>query len=377
MTMLEIQEAQSHLPDNIEQRLALRDEALRQIPRRIINNGEPLLKRQHLNREVVIGLIGQRGDGKSATGSVLSLVDYMLDGIPVWSNMAIKCHFTISDELARASTSNCLQHGGIAKFETLPLDKKALLKFDPQFKDGCFFIDEINMEFAETRRFMTNTNLYFDRVGQQLRKYGTSMIYTVIDEMWIDPRIRGLTDIFIKCRDSALTSESLDKHKPLGEMFYWDIYQMTSIPFGREYSYYVTKKPIDTIPFYFKPWRGVYDDKQVQARGMAYGVHYQKDGVTTAIDNIEIKQSETVADEKEQWLWLYEAISEIGHSGVQEMSAYDLYNLLDISPGDELEIEQHIKKKRVIPSYYHNGRDLIYQFPERSLKFLDREIYSE
>jgi len=141
----------------------------------------PLFRHQHLDREVVIGLVGLRGDGKSGSGAVIALLDYMMNGEPVWSNMPIGVRINVDDETARQYG---LHHGGTVTYRSKELDKEGLLRFDPQYNHGCYFIDEINMEFAEARRAMSNTNLYMDRVAQQLRKYTNSMIYTVINEMF-------------------------------------------------------------------------------------------------------------------------------------------------------------------------------------------------
>ena len=67
--------------------LATRDDVLRLI---VGLKLDPILRRQHLKREVIIGLVGLRGDGKSGSGAVIALLDYMLNNNPVWSNMAIR-----------------------------------------------------------------------------------------------------------------------------------------------------------------------------------------------------------------------------------------------------------------------------------------------
>jgi hypothetical protein len=268
----------------------------------------PLFRHQHLDREVIIGLVGLRGDGKSGSGAVIALLDYMMNGEPVWSNMPIGVRINVDDETARQYG---LHRGGTVTYRSKELDKEGLLRFDPQYNHGCYFIDEINMEFAEARRAMSNTNLYMDRVAQQLRKYTNSMIYTVINEMFVDSRIRELTDIFIRCEDTALSAEGLRTKKPTGVDFKWTIYPMSGYMLGREYSYYATKKPLDPVYLHFEPWRGIYDDKLAQAQGkMKYGFNLT-DKVTNNVGlGVETQQSTETVNTIEQYEWLEKIVNE-------------------------------------------------------------------
>ena len=75
--------------------IATREDVLRMI---VGLKLDPILRRQHLKREVIIGLVGLRGDGKSGSGAVIALLDYMMSGNPVWSNMPIKTAIQVDDE---------------------------------------------------------------------------------------------------------------------------------------------------------------------------------------------------------------------------------------------------------------------------------------
>jgi hypothetical protein len=295
---------------NVSPALITREDILKKI---VGYELKPIFKRQHLNREVIIGLVGLRGDGKSGSGAVIALLDYLMNGEPVWSNMSIGVNINVDDETAYKWTNGIMKRGGPVTFRSQELDKEGLLRFDPQYNHGCYFIDEINMEFAEARRAMSNTNLYMDRVAQQLRKYQNSLIYTVINEMFVDSRIRELTDIFIRCEDTALSMEGLAAKKPTGVDFKWTIYPMSGYMLGRERSYYVTKKPLPPVYLHFEPWRGIYNDKLAQAQGkMKYGFNLTEK--TTAGNNIglgiETQPSAETVDNIAQFKWLENIVND-------------------------------------------------------------------
>jgi hypothetical protein len=125
-----------------------REAALKLIVGKVL---QPLFRHQHLNREVIIGLVGLRGDGKSGSGAVIALLDYLMNEEPVWSNMPIGVRIVIDDETAYKWSKGILKHGGTVTYRSQKLDKEGLLRFDPRYNHGCYFIDEINMEFAEAR----------------------------------------------------------------------------------------------------------------------------------------------------------------------------------------------------------------------------------
>ena len=79
-----------------------REKTKEDILKRIIAlNFEYILYHKHLNRDAVIGVIGDRGGGKSATSATWGFINFMLDGLPVWSNMEISFGITVDDEIAR------------------------------------------------------------------------------------------------------------------------------------------------------------------------------------------------------------------------------------------------------------------------------------
>ena len=115
----------------------------------------------------------------------------------------------------------------LAGYESQPFTKRQLLKME--LSGGYLFLDEINVEYSEARRTQSNRNIGFSTVMQMLRKKKLNLVYTVIDEMWIDPRLRELTSIFIKCRDLALKPGPNFLAYDLGSYVEWTVYDMIGI----------------------------------------------------------------------------------------------------------------------------------------------------
>lgn len=297
-----------------------REDILRRIPGRYLDS---VILQSHLDRELVIGAIGDRGGGKSALDAVLAIVAFAMRGKPVWSNMKIKLDLEISDALAR---ENGLNYGGVAHYESLPLEKEALLKLDDTYRGGCLVIEEINVQYSNVRRFMTNTNLNFNEVCQQLRKFKTSLLYNVIDEMFIDPQLRGLTDAFIITYDTAFDLDSLAKHKQTGLDFNWKIYPMSGYLQGEQGKYFFTKKPMKCY-FHFGRWRGIYDSMRHQEKGV-YSLNKREEAEEKA--QLSLESSDGIEAEMNEWAWLIENVRKLKRSGLEYLEAYQLWQILEV-----------------------------------------------
>ena len=90
-----------------------REAALKLIVGKVL---QPLFRHQHLNREVIIGLVGLRGDGKSGSGAVIALLDYLMNGEPVWSNMPIGVRIIVDDETSNKWSNGIMKHGGTVTY---------------------------------------------------------------------------------------------------------------------------------------------------------------------------------------------------------------------------------------------------------------------
>jgi len=302
---------------NKVQKAVSKQDVLQLIPQLEI---EPFFIWRHLDRERIVGLIGDRGGGKSAGSSTMGLVDFMLEGKPLWSNMLIACDIEIDDETAQRYELNC---GGVAHYKSQPLDKLALLNLDERYMNGCLVIEEINVDFANARRSMSNTNIDFDMVCQQLRKFKTSLVYNVIDEMFIDVQLRTLTDIMIKTYDTAFDLDALERKKPAGVDFKWSIYPLSAYLVGEQNKFAVTKKPLPPVYFNFAPWHGIYDSTRYQKSEV-----YSMSRALKA--KLMVKSSPEMEAEIEKWAWLEAAIRELADAGRGVISRSELWQYLKV-----------------------------------------------
>jgi len=278
-----------------------------------------LLRRQHLNRDIVVCIVGDRGDGKSIDAATISTLDYMIQGEPCHANMRVKSSFEIDDQTA----GKYGMKGGVATFEAQPLNISKLL-YTSYYDDahGVFLIDEVNIDLADARRSMSNQNLAASDVAQQLRKSQSALVCTCIHEMFLEIRIRDIVDIYIVTKDTALTPEGLaNKQKP-GLEFEWEIFPMTRKLTGETYS--KTGKTI-TATFNGGNWWGVIDTWERQRR-----TKHSVSDTAEIYAGIEIAEKPEITQHKRDWGWLYEAIKNLHDQGIAEIHNEDMKEYLKI-----------------------------------------------
>jgi len=297
------------------------------LKRIIALNFEYILYHKHLNREAVIGVIGDRGGGKSAASATWGFINFMLDGLPVWSNMEISFGIKVDDEIARELSGGDLKTGGMVVYKSLPLDKTALLRLDDTYRDGCLVIEEINVQFANARRFMANTNIDFNEVCQQLRKFNTSLAYNVIDEMFVDVQLRSLTDVFIKTHDKAFEINNLIHETEKGNDFSWRVYPWTGYLAGEENKYSVTKKPLPPVTFHFTNLHGLFDSTKHQEKGI--------------YSQSRAESSKEMKDYMDEWQWLADKAIAIKEAGYEFIEPGELPQL--IGRPISKQIREHLK----------------------------------
>ena len=319
----------------------------------------PLFLKQHLHREVIIGIIGSKGEGKSASSASIALIDGAMRGKTFYSNMNISCDIAVDPYTARSMTHGMLTDGGVAHYQSLPLDKEALLKLDDKYRGAYIVIEEINVQYSNTRRTQTNTNIDFNMVVQELRHLESTLIYNVVDEMFIDTQLRTMTDIFIKCEDTAYSLDNMAKRKEPGMDIKWTVYPMSPWVCGRERSYYATQKPLDPMFFHFGMFRGIYDDKEFQHKG----VYSMNAKMKAAMEDKELPLEMSIDSDPEVELhklrygWLRDKVVSLrNQSGIEFIIDTELWGILGIAQMGET---PHSMGK-ILPSYgihkHHQGK---------------------
>jgi len=199
------------------------------------------------NRSIIVGYVGARGSGKSVGAARTVILDYMLRGRKVWSNMEIGF--------------NLISKGQIIPVKSQPLDKLSLVDLDEVYSNGVIYVDEVNL-LVESRRAMSHENLAFSYVLQQLRKRRLSIIWSAQSENHCEERLRFQTDIFILCEDVSISKPNCD----IGAYSRWKAHDFSGIVKGR------TFPNSDENVFYRgtmwnKPWWNTFDTWQLQEAG--------------------------------------------------------------------------------------------------------------
>lgn len=217
----------------------------------------------HFNKlQLVLGLIGPRGSGKTVGMVAIGSLEWLLRGEQVWSNVPFAIKVTYGD---------CKR-----VYSSMPLEQLDLLDLAGGLRGGLAIVDEANMTFAEAGRAMSGANLDFGYAIQQLRKRGLSVIWTCQGWGWIDNRLRWQTDLVISCRDSFLT----DSHSEgIGARSKWIVSDLSSMTgqFGSDYAEshrFISQFEVWRGEFWNKPFWAAYDTDQLQG-GEGYVQQYK------------------------------------------------------------------------------------------------------
>lgn len=208
---------------------------------------------------LILGFIGMRGSGKTCSQTRVAILDYLLKGVPVWSNYDISVRVVYKD--------------AEKVFRSLPIDKNRMLDIDEGYRNGLLVVDEVNLEAGESSRYMSGANLAFGHTLQQLRKRNLSMLYTCQSWSWLDARIKWQTDFAIQCNDASLSSKGDDK--ALGEYCNWRVFDTSGLTGTyddefRDKNHYLTdlecwKGTVMNKPFWF-----AYDTDELQGQDGDY-----------------------------------------------------------------------------------------------------------
>lgn len=181
-----------------------------------------LVKRGYLKAlSIVIGLLGMRGSGKSVGAAAIAILDFLLDGKTVWSNMGIELAVRYRD---------CEKI-----FASEPLDKASLMDindFEQLYANGLVIVDEINIEIGDAKRSMSNSMLWFDFALQEVRKRHMNVMYQLQSEDWAGNRTQFQTDIYVTCKDAAFKPGIPPKAHNIGRLSHWKIHDMSGVITG-------------------------------------------------------------------------------------------------------------------------------------------------
>jgi len=167
-------------------------------------------------RSLVIGFVGPRGSGKSVGGARTVILDYMLKGKTIWSNMEIGF--------------NRIYNGSSIPMVSQPLDRLSMEELDIVYSNGIIYVDEVNL-MMEARRSMSQENLMFSYILQQLRKRRLTIIWSAQSEMHCDDRLRFQTDIIISCSDISINNPNCE----IGALSAWKAYDFSGIVKGKSH----------------------------------------------------------------------------------------------------------------------------------------------
>lgn len=204
---------------------------------------------------LVVGFVGPRGSGKSCGAAGYAIVDYMLAGKTVWSNMLIEFKVKYKD---------CEKI-----FRSEPLDKASLMDindFENKYADGLIMIDELNIEIGDARRSMSNQMLWFDFMLQEVRKRKMNICYQLQAEEWAGSRSRWQTDIYVGCIDYAFLNGK-PKKENIGRFSRWKLYDMSGIITGEikfADGFHKKVQHFNQIKFWNTPFWNAYDTTQMQ-----------------------------------------------------------------------------------------------------------------
>lgn len=186
---------------------------------------------------IVIGLLGRRGAGKTASAVYMAIFDYLIRGKPVFSNVdiAVKVFYKAA---AKLFTSN--QWNGV---DLLNL---------PGAEGGVVIGDEANISLGDSSRYSSGANLALTNDLQQIRKRNLNVIWSAQKFGTVDSRTHFQTDFFIEIEDCY----HLKKYKPFckGDKCYWRCFDNAGLSGLYDFEYSLTHRYISQYPC----WEGMH-----------------------------------------------------------------------------------------------------------------------
>lgn len=207
---------------------------------------------QFVKEDLVIGLCGHRGGGKSLGAVAICLFDYMFRGLNCWSNLpiAVKVCYGKASRVYRS-------------IDTQQVD---LLDLDLGYTGGVLLADECNLEYASAYKAMSGANQDFGAIMQQIRKRHMSIIWTAQSFNSVDrSSVRFQSDFIIQCRDRFNSGEDSIK----GNTSNWNIYDIGGLTGKYDFEYELTHRYITDFlvwegHHYNKPFWPAYNSYELQ-----------------------------------------------------------------------------------------------------------------
>jgi len=304
-----------------------------------------------------VALIGSRGSGKSVGATQIAVVDGLLAGRRVVSNMpiAIKVRYKDCEKV----------------FEAEDLDTVMLLnqnEFFENYQDAMIVVDETNMSVADAQRSTSNQALFFGDILQQMRKRQLDFIFTTQSEAFQTNRVRFQTDIYIACRDLAMVAGDGDSFidpdpDQLGRKSLWRLYDMSGLIMGEVLK--VNDLRTDRVRYYDEkivwntPFWNCYSNELMQRREK-YKLQVQDKAQEVGFD------AAHMALIAEKYKMPADLIKQAVNLGISSMIKADLWELLGVSGNRSMQTKLGTILKKLGCRTFETTSGKGYNFPTQA-----------
>lgn len=356
----------------------------------ISSPGMTIFRKWNLGRDVIYVFIGDRGSGKSVSGGTICMRDNLMVGEPVWSNLQVTATLPINDDLEllireyESFTGQQIKRQP-AVYRSDELDPAKLLSNEPPYRGGMILVDEMNIELADSLRSTMNQALATSDLVQLLRKLQSGIVGSCISEMFLPPRVREATDVYIRTHDYAFINESERYGQRQGVDYEWSVFPVTGKLAGYSHRFSETKEPWAKLRLHGKGMWGIVDTLQRKERHKhvsksLYAMEEEeaeKNLAEAPLADIDMKilQSEVVKSDNEEWGWLYN--HPFIHKMLETCAEVRATELLD---NLAMDVPIHLDKKEVLKhfeTYCNPNKRFSAGQPVYSFGVLDRRKHWE
>jgi hypothetical protein len=195
------------------------------------NYGWKYLTKADTNYNYVIH--GPTGGGKTGFAVYLCMVNAVIRGIPVYSNVPFQ--YFVYDKTGK-------KYIVVSK----EFDVVKFINGDFMYWGSWVLIDEGNFSMDQ-KKTMSNMNVSMTDIIQEGRKMGMNLVFTSINAQWLDPRFTGsLLDIAVKCKDLYFSPWGNEHQVGKGIISWWDFVDISGKYTGNQ------GMPIDSRAFFYR-----------------------------------------------------------------------------------------------------------------------------